>query len=52
MYNEPDKRRGVHEWPEHNKPFCDSTRKKTRDEEPDAVYIHDAQGRVKVPTEY
>lgn len=35
-----------------NKPFCDSTHKKTRDEEPGAVYVYDAQGRVQVPTEY
>lgn len=35
-----------------NKPFCDSTHKKTRDEEAGAVYLYDADGRIKVPTEY
>ncbi len=35
-----------------NKPFCDSSHKKTRDEEADGVYVYDDQGRVKVKTEY
>jgi len=35
-----------------NKPFCDGSHKKTRDEEAGAVYLYDAQGRVKVPAEY
>ena len=35
-----------------NKPFCDSSNKKVRDEEPDGVYVYDDQGRVKVKTEY
>ena len=35
-----------------NKPYCDGSHKKTRDEAPDGVYAYDEQGRVKVPTEY
>jgi CDGSH-type Zn-finger protein len=35
-----------------NKPFCDGSHKKTRDEEPGAVYLYDAESRVKAPTEY
>lgn len=35
-----------------NKPYCDGTHKKTRDEAADAVYVYDEQGRVKVGTEY
>lgn len=35
-----------------NKPYCDGSHKKTRDEETDGVYVYDDQGRVKVRTEY
>ena len=35
-----------------NKPFCDGSHKKTRDEAADGVYLYDDQGRVKVSTEY
>jgi CDGSH-type Zn-finger protein len=35
-----------------NKPFCDGTHKKTRDEVAEAVYAYDDQGLVKVGTEY
>ena len=35
-----------------NTPSCDGSHKKTRDEEPGALYVCDAQGRVTVPTEY
>lgn len=36
-----------------NKPYCDSSHKKTKDEEPGALYLYDeAQNRVRVPTEY
>ncbi|MFQ5840443.1 MAG: CDGSH iron-sulfur domain-containing protein [Candidatus Methylomirabilales bacterium] len=36
-----------------NKPYCDGSHKKTRDEEADGVYIYnEAEHRVKVPTEY
>ncbi len=35
-----------------NKPFCDGSHKKTRDEEPDALYVYDDQARTKVKSEY
>lgn len=35
-----------------NKPFCDGSHKKTRDEEAEGVYLYDDQGRVKLKTEY
>ncbi|MGH7949653.1 MAG: CDGSH iron-sulfur domain-containing protein [Candidatus Binataceae bacterium] len=35
-----------------NKPFCDGTHKKTRDEEAGQVYAYDENGRVKVITQY
>lgn len=35
-----------------NKPFCDGSHKRTRDEEPDTLYVYDAEGRVKVPNMY
>jgi CDGSH-type Zn-finger protein len=35
-----------------NKPFCDGSHKKTRDEAANEVYVYDEQGRVKVGTEY
>ncbi len=35
-----------------NKPFCDGSHKKTRDEEAGELYIYDANGRVKVEKEY
>jgi len=34
-----------------NKPSWDGSHKKTRDKEPGALYVYDAQGRVTVPTE-
>ena len=35
-----------------NKPFCDGSHKKTRDEEPEALYVYDDQGRIKIKSEY
>ena len=35
-----------------NKPSSDLSHETTRGEEPGALYVYDAQGRVKVPTEY
>lgn len=35
-----------------NKPFCDGSHKKTRDEEAGAVYLYDDQGRIKLEAEY
>jgi CDGSH-type Zn-finger protein len=35
-----------------NKPFCDGSHKRTRDEEADATYVYDDEGRVKVTTAY
>jgi CDGSH-type Zn-finger protein len=35
-----------------NKPFCDGTHKKTRDEEQAATYIYDENGRVKIVNQY
>lgn len=35
-----------------NKPYCDGSHKKARDEEPNQLYVYDDQGRVKVSTEY
>ena len=35
-----------------NKPFCDGSHKKTRDEEEGAVYMYDDQGRIKIQTMY
>jgi len=35
-----------------NKPYCDGSHKKSRDEATDGVYVYDNQGRVKVETEY
>jgi CDGSH-type Zn-finger protein len=35
-----------------NKPFCDGSHKKTRDENPTDVYIYDDLGRARVKTEY
>ena len=35
-----------------NKPFCDGSLKKTRDENPADVYIYDDTGRARVKTEY
>ena len=34
-----------------NKPFCDGTHKKTKDEEAGATYVYDDAGRVRVKTE-
>lgn len=31
-----------------NKPFCDGSHKKTRDEEAECVYVYDENARVKV----
>ncbi|HYB74508.1 MAG TPA: CDGSH iron-sulfur domain-containing protein [Candidatus Sulfotelmatobacter sp.] len=35
-----------------NKPYCDGSHKKTRDEEPGQVYVYEDQVRVKLPKEY
>lgn len=35
-----------------NKPYCDGSHKKTRDEEPGDLYVYDEQGRVKVMPQY
>jgi CDGSH iron-sulfur domain-containing protein 3 len=35
-----------------NKPFCDGSHKKTRDENPTDVYLYDDIGRARVKTEY
>jgi CDGSH-type Zn-finger protein len=35
-----------------NKPFCDGSHKKTRDENPTDVYFYDDTGRARVKTEY
>jgi CDGSH-type Zn-finger protein len=35
-----------------NKPFCDGSHKKTRDENPTDVYVYDDNGRARVKTEY
>jgi CDGSH-type Zn-finger protein len=35
-----------------NKPFCDGTHKKTRDEETEATYMYDESGRAKVIKQY
>ncbi|MBF6570904.1 MAG: CDGSH iron-sulfur domain-containing protein [Candidatus Binataceae bacterium] len=35
-----------------NKPFCDGSHKKTRDEDAAEVYIYDENGRVRVNKEY
>lgn len=35
-----------------NKPFCDGSHKRTRDEDATAVYVYDENGRVKVEKQY
>jgi CDGSH-type Zn-finger protein len=35
-----------------NKPFCDGSHKKTRDENPGETYIYDQNGRVCIQKEY
>jgi len=35
-----------------NKPFCDGSHKKTRDEAAGDVYLYDDKGRAKIATEY
>jgi len=35
-----------------NKPYCDGSHKKTRDEDASALYAYDEQGRIKLPKEY
>jgi len=35
-----------------NKPFCDGSHKKTRDEAAGDLYLYDDKGRVKIATEY
>jgi CDGSH iron-sulfur domain-containing protein 3 len=35
-----------------NKPFCDGSHKKTRDEAPDELYTYDDQGRVPIVKQY
>ncbi len=35
-----------------NKPFCDGSHKKTRDEDPAELYAYDDSGRVKITKQY
>jgi CDGSH iron-sulfur domain-containing protein 3 len=35
-----------------NKPFCDGSHKRTRDEEGSALYCYDDSGRIKVDKQY
>ena len=35
-----------------NKPFCDGSHKRTRDEQEGAVYVYDDEGRCKVESAY
>ena len=35
-----------------NKPFCDGSHKKTRDENPTDVYLYDDASRVRIKNEY
>ena len=35
-----------------NKPYCDGSHKKTRDEDASELYAYDEQGRIKVAKEY
>jgi CDGSH iron-sulfur domain-containing protein 3 len=35
-----------------NKPFCDGSHKRTRDEDASAVYVYDDNTRVKVENQY
>ncbi len=35
-----------------NKPYCDGSHKRTRDEEADAEYVYDESARVKVEKQY
>lgn len=35
-----------------NKPFCDGSHRRTRDEEQGATYVYDEQGRVKIEKMY
>ena len=35
-----------------NKPYCDGSHKKTRDEDPNELYAYDDHGRIKVAKEY
>ncbi len=35
-----------------NKPFCDGSHKKTRDEEQGHVYMYDPNGRIKIENQY
>ncbi|HEY2524408.1 MAG TPA: CDGSH iron-sulfur domain-containing protein [Candidatus Binataceae bacterium] len=35
-----------------NKPFCDGSHKRTRDEEASATYCYDEAGRIKVQKQY
>lgn len=35
-----------------NKPFCDGSHARTRDEEEGAVYVYDDEGRIKLPNAY
>jgi CDGSH-type Zn-finger protein len=35
-----------------NKPFCDGSHKRTRDEESQAVYAYDTDSRIKLPNMY
>ncbi|GBC84913.1 hypothetical protein HRbin11_01349 [bacterium HR11] len=50
----------VQQWPIYlcacglskNKPFCDGSHKRTRDEEPGELYVYDDEGRIRVQTFY
>lgn len=35
-----------------NKPFCDGSHKRTRDEEASALYAYDGTGRIKIEKQY
>lgn len=35
-----------------NKPFCDGSHKRTRDEEDGQSYVYDENGRIQVKSEY
>jgi len=35
-----------------NKPFCDGSHTRTRDEEEGALYVYEGENRVKISTEY
>ena len=35
-----------------NKPFCDGSHKKTRDETPNEMHMYDDSGRIKITNQY